>query len=428
MTPNPGLQENETNCFLRAEQETCFCSPTKTHKNSFIMAKKGNLKDSDIGPQQLYSFVRQQKANGVLKGALPKPTRVFDNSDMSKFWLDTKKDRRTAMTSFNHWYKKAIDKEYKDWHSKSFSAFIYVQMCELRVFLTFLIRLLKDHAADAGTPTVILKPHVSFTPAGAGDHRPASFFTPPMTGASNYFPPPAAGLFGGAGDNRIPSSAIPATYHATHHQKNKKKNKRAKDTKVEIDVRKTDFDSFFIAPKAMKIGNDTIVPMIVILPFPVSNPKDILIVNNGKKATITFNTPKILLQPKRMMPNDAKKNGSNNKHGLCYNACINHRESLVEKKDDPVTFDIVLDLPFTCEPKLASEQILGVEGNPVFKTYCGPSFFDVETFEQLVDPSHYLHTLVLLFKKVDTGFKVSTEVNIDNDIIDDDDDGDDLSW
>ena len=86
--------------------------------------------------------------------------------------------------------------------------------------------------ADAGPPTGILKPHVSFTPTGAGDHRPASFFTPPMTGASNYFPPPAAGLFGGAGDNRIPSSAIPATYHAT--QRTRRKTKGQKTPKLKL--------------------------------------------------------------------------------------------------------------------------------------------------------------------------------------------------
>ena len=258
--------------------------------------------------------------------------------------------------------------------------------------------------------TSILKP-------SSGANTPANFFTPPNVTSSttpqmNFLPPSsAAGV--GYGSTIQPFAKI-------NHKKKASNNKKAvKGSRgVQIDTPQT-YSPFIITPKAVKIQNDTIVPVVMVLSFPVSSSTDIVIVLNegGKEAKVTFTTPSILLKPSRMMPNNATKNKASNKQGVCYNACTNHLYSLVKKRGDRISFDIVLDLPFACEPKVASKLLDDkLEGNPVFKTYCGPTWDDDSQFDELANPSDFMHTLVLLFKKVDDGFKAVTKVVTNHDI------------
>lgn len=95
---------------------------------------------------------------------------------------------------------------------------------------------------------------------------------------------------------------------------------------------------------------------------------------------------------------------------MSHNTCFSHLRSLVDKRGDPVTYDIFFDLPFPCSPRLATDILGGVTGAdeiPVVKTYIG-----VQGKEEEAHPSEFIHTLVLLFEKVDCGFGANKKVSV----------------
>ena len=94
---------------------------------------------------------------------------------------------------------------------------------------------------------------------------------------------------------------------------------------------------------------------------------------------------------------------------------MNHYSSLVERSGDHVSYKIVLDLPFdvetTIQNGMVSVQGFNFQSNGISKnTYCGPSYPDAETFRKHGDPADMVNSLILIFKKVDTGFKVKRAV------------------
>ena len=94
---------------------------------------------------------------------------------------------------------------------------------------------------------------------------------------------------------------------------------------------------------------------------------------------------------------------------MSHNSCIEHLRSLVDKKGDTISYDLFFDLPFDCSPSLATDILEGHQNGeiPVVKTYVG-----TPGGEKDADPSDFIHTLVLLFEKVDDGFGASQKVHV----------------
>ena len=74
--------------------------------------KKVKLKWSDQGPAVLDSYVANQKSMGVLRGALPKPSSLFSQSQFGDWWRQKKNTESAAKNGFNLWYGSAIKKHY----------------------------------------------------------------------------------------------------------------------------------------------------------------------------------------------------------------------------------------------------------------------------------------------------------------------------
>ena len=110
------------------------------------------------------------------------------------------------------------------------------------------------------------------------------------------------------------------------------------------------------------------------------------------------------------MPFQCQQEQGNKKSNVSHNSCVAHLRSLVDKKGDTVSYDIVFDLPFSASPHLASDILGGnhdPDAIPVVKAYVGSP-----GQEQQAAPSDFIHTLVLLFQKVDDGFSAKKSVTV----------------
>lgn len=220
-----------------------------------------------------------------------------------------------------------------------------------------------DAAASPNTASFLGVPNFQGAAASAAGHVPIPS-TPALSAAMGPSPPP-------------PKS-------------------KEKKLQVTVDKDETTWDQFFIAPEIVKIGNRSIAPLIVVLSSTISSSNDITVFVTN-------------LKPSCMCPSNALKNKPKDSSTMSHNMCANHLKSLIKKKGDAVTYDLFFDLPFDCSPHLATD-ILDERHHgdiPVVKTYVGTPGGEKEAH-----PSEFIHTLVLLFEKVDDGFGASKKVTV----------------
>jgi hypothetical protein len=183
-----------------------------------------------------------------------------------------------------------------------------------------------------------------------------------------------------------------------------------------VDVDKSDLDMLFLCPEAVEINKDTILPFVMILPHRAVGDSDLEVFFLGpQKVLIKVTIPTYLTQPDRFTPVKKSSNAPKSVGSVTYNSCMNHYSSLVDRAGDKVSYKIVLDLPFAVETKIqngmVSLQGFTFQSNGVSKsTYTGPSYPDDETFRRHGNPADMVNSLILIFKKVDDGFKVKRAV------------------
>ena len=246
---------------------------------------------------------------------------------------------------------------------------------------------------------------VTFSDTPDAAATPSSFFATPTI-------PTPMGVAG------APSSLLSCPMNSSAKKPSPPPPQRKKKTsKVELDVENTDFDTFFIAPKAVKVESRTVAPMLILLPSTITSETDIVVVVGKTECKVTFTVPTNLVNPKHMCPFKCTINKGSDKSGVTHNGCVNHLESLVEKAGDAISYDIHFDLPFECSPYLASDLLPGhLKGDiPVAKSYVGPEWTSPQDVKKYAKPDDWVHTLVLLFEKVDSGFLATKKVKIAED-------------
>lgn len=266
-------------------------------------------------------------------------------------------------------------------------------------------------AATPATPVSILRNgrNVTFSDTPDAAATPSSFFATPTI-------PTAAGV-AGASSFHSPAPGVPPMKSTAKKPSPPPPQRKKKTSKVQLDTENTDFEAFFIAPKSVKVESRTVAPMIVLLPHTITSETDIVVIVSKTECKVTFTIPAYLVNPKHMCPVRSSINKGSDRSGVTHNSCVNHLESLVDKAGDPISYDIYFDLPFECSPYLASDLLPGhVKGDiPVAKSYVGPEWHSAQDVKQYAKPDDWVHTLVLLFEKVDSGFLATKKVNIQDD-------------
>ena len=152
--------------------------------------------------------------------------------------------------------------------------------------------------------------------------------------------------------------------------------------------------------------------MLILLPSTITSETDIVVVVGKMECKVTFTVPRNLVDPKHMWPFKCTINKGSDKSGVTHNGCVNHLESLVEKAGDAISYDIHFNLPFECSPYLASDLLPGHQKDniPVTKSYVGPEWTSPQDVKKYTKPDDWVHTLVLLFEKVHSGFLATKKV------------------
>lgn len=71
------------------------------------------LNDKSLGPAKILAFLHAQKAAGVQKAALPKPSDLWSQHQWSEWWIQNKKTEKLAKKGFEDWYSKLVKKVFE---------------------------------------------------------------------------------------------------------------------------------------------------------------------------------------------------------------------------------------------------------------------------------------------------------------------------